>query len=123
MKNELKEQKPDIIEETDKAIMKKVGQKIRALRDSKTLSAETLASNIGLSRSSLTQIELGKNNINAVILWKLACRLECNINDFFPKVLKGFGLTKVDLTNIAKEDEDALKWGENLFGVKKDKDE
>ena len=68
MKNELKEQKPDIIEETDKAIMKKVGQKIRALRDSKTLSAETLANNIGLSRSSLTQIELGKNNINKVLI-------------------------------------------------------
>src|SRR3989339_463673 len=102
-------QKSDIIK-TDGEIKKAIGQKIQLLRKSKNLSAETLSNNIGISRVSLTQIETGKTHVNAVVLWKLACRLECSVNEFFPIIPQGYGLSKMDLSHIGQADEDAVKW-------------
>ena len=116
----MKTEKQDIIKTADNDIRKEVGSRIQSIRKQKDLSAETVAKNIGLSRVALTQIESGRNNVNAITLWKLACRLGCKIEEFFPKVPQGYGLSRVDINNIAKEDEKAVDWAKKLFGVKKE---
>ena len=114
----MKNKKSIIINEDEVGIKKRIGEKIKSLRRRNGLSAETLANGIGMSRVSLTQIEGGRNNVSAVTLWKLACRLKCEIKDFFPPVVKEYGLSKVDLSNIANEDKEAVDWAKNLFQPK-----
>jgi transcriptional regulator with XRE-family HTH domain len=64
---------------------------------------------------ALTHIEKGRNNINAVQLWKLACIFGCEPSDFFPPIPKGFALTNFDYQKIAREDEKAEGWARELF--------
>ena len=45
-----------------------IGQRIIALRKKRQLSQEDLAKIIGISRPSLTQIELGKRSLNIMEL-------------------------------------------------------
>lgn len=114
----MKKAKPDIINTTDKQIRIAIGSKIKEIRNRNHLSGETVAKSIGLSRVSLTQAENGKNNVTAVTLWKLACRLNCKIQDFFPALASGYGLSRGDIANIEKEDDQAVEWAEKLFTKK-----
>lgn len=63
---------------------KYIGNKIRAIRKSKHLTAEQLASKLGVSRATVTRYETGIRNTNQDILFKLADILEVSIDDFFP---------------------------------------
>lgn len=110
-------EKPAIMKETDENIRKKIGSLIKTIRRQKSLSAETVASKVGISRVSLTQIENGRNNISALMIWKLACVLDANIDKFFPKVPEGFGLRKYDLDELEKEDDNVVTWATQLFGA------
>jgi len=105
-------------EETKKKIREAIGSNIRRIRRSARtpLSAEKVAAKIRISRVSLTQIENGKKNINAVILWELACVLGCDIKNFFPDTPDGFQLSVRDLKEVEKIDPKAVHWAEDLFG-------
>ncbi|MFV7235266.1 type II toxin-antitoxin system antitoxin SocA domain-containing protein [Flavobacterium sp. ZB4R12] len=59
-----------------------IGQRIIELRKKKQLSQEDLAKNVGISRPSLTQIELGKRSINIIELQKFAQVLGFSLDDF-----------------------------------------
>ncbi len=59
-----------------------IGERIVALRKRKQLSQEDLAKRIGISRPSLTQIELGKRSLNVLELQKLAQVLRFSLDDF-----------------------------------------
>lgn len=96
-------------------IRETVGRKIKQERDRRSQSGEKVAKKIGISRVALTHIEKGRNNINAVQLWKLACVFGCDPADFFPPIPQGFSLTTVDYKKIAKEDERAEEWAKELF--------
>ena len=52
-----------------------IGQRIVELRKKKQLSQEDLAKIVGISRPSVTQIELGKRSLNIMELQKLAKQL------------------------------------------------
>jgi DNA-binding XRE family transcriptional regulator len=99
-------------------IMWEVGRNIQRIRKSfhNYPSVESVAKKIGLNRVTLTQIENGKKNINAIVLWKLACVFACDINDFFPPIPKGFQMSRGDVEKIEKIDKRAAKWAEELFG-------
>lgn len=59
------------------SIDKKIGQRIKALRQKKGLSQEELAAKMGYkSRSSINKIELGINDITQTIIKKLAIALD-----------------------------------------------
>lgn len=105
-------------EDTQKEIREEIGNNIKRIRRSSRgfLSTEKVAKKLGISRVSLTQIENGKNNINAVILWELSCVLACDIKDFFPETPKGFQINKRDVKEIEKVDKRAVGWAEELFG-------
>lgn len=117
----MSKEKSVIIVETDGNLRKSIGALIKTVRRQNNLSAETVARKIGISRVALTQIENGRNNLSAVMIWKLACILGSDISVFFPKVPEGFGLSRSDLNQLEKEDEKVASWATQLFGpVEKD---
>ncbi len=99
----------------DDQIRESVGRKIKQERDRRNQSVERIANRLGISRVALTHIEKGRNNVNAVQLWKIACVFGCEPSDFFPPIPKGFALTNFDYKKIAKEDERAEQWARDLF--------
>jgi len=102
-------------------IKKAIGAKIQGIRNKLGQSASVVASGLGITREALTHIENGRNNINAVQLWKLACLFGCEIDNFFPSIPEGFSLSKVDLRLLAKEDLKAPEWAERLLNNSKNK--
>ena len=91
-----------------------IGHKIQEIRKRSSHSAEKVAKALNITREALTQIETGRNNANAVLLWRLAYLFNCKVEDFFPNVPSGFSLNKVDLRLLAKEDERAPEWAQKL---------
>lgn len=59
-----------------------IGQRIAELRKRKQLSQEDLAKMVGISRPSLTQIELGKRSLNIMELQKFGQVLGFSLDDF-----------------------------------------
>jgi transcriptional regulator with XRE-family HTH domain len=102
--------------EVEREIRIEIGARIAELRRKRKLSARLVGEKLGVSREAITHIESGRNNITAITLWKLATLFHCDIQDFFPTVPDGFGLTKVDAEKIAQEGgQRAAKWAEKLF--------
>ena len=62
---------------------KEIGVRIAKIRKFKGLSQADLAQNINISRPSLTQIELGKRNVNLLEFQKLAYQLGFSLQNFF----------------------------------------
>ncbi len=112
-----KESKPDR-KKTHEEIRQDIGQRIKSMRRRSrgALSARAVAEKLGISRVTLTQIENGKRNINAVLLWEVACRLGCNIQELFPSTPAGFQITERDVEEVKKVDKKAVKWLGDLFG-------
>jgi len=69
-----------------------IGQRIVELRKKKQLSQEDLAKIVGISRPSVTQIELGKRSLNIMELQKLAQVLSFSLDDFMSEDFKSEGL-------------------------------
>jgi transcriptional regulator with XRE-family HTH domain len=61
---------------------KQIGQRITALRKIKGFSQKDLANNIGMSRPSLAQIELGNRNIDVLEFHKLSMVLDFSLDEF-----------------------------------------
>ena len=60
----------------DKAVIKKLGEKIRKTRLSKKISQEDLAYSCGLEYSQINRIELGKVNTSVSHLFLIAKELK-----------------------------------------------
>ena len=65
-----------------KLSQKEIGQRIMELRKAKGLSQEYLAKSIGMSRPSLTQIELGSRSVDVFELHKLSLVLGFSMDGF-----------------------------------------
>jgi transcriptional regulator with XRE-family HTH domain len=65
-----------------KISQKQIGQRIVTLRKAKGLSQENLAKNIGMSRPSLAQIELGNRSVDALELYQFAFVLGFSLDEF-----------------------------------------
>jgi transcriptional regulator with XRE-family HTH domain len=101
-------------------LKKDIGERIAAIRKGADLTAQKVADSINIKRETLTQIETGHNNPTAMMLWKLACVLHCEVSDFFPKTLEKFSLTKYDMRRIEKASElKAAEWAADIFGKPK----
>ncbi|MFH0761299.1 MAG: type II toxin-antitoxin system antitoxin SocA domain-containing protein [Bacteroidota bacterium] len=61
---------------------KQVGQRIARLRKQKGLSQEELSRSLGMSRSSLAQVELGNRNVDIQELQRLSVILAFSVDDF-----------------------------------------
>lgn len=60
-----------------------LGLKIRALREARGLSQESIALGSGLDRSYLGGIERGEHNVAVVNLEKIAIALDVQLTDLF----------------------------------------
>ena len=79
-----------------------IGQRIVELRKKKQLSQEDLANMVGISRPSLTQIELGKRSLNIMELQKFAQVLGFSLDDFMSEDFTTEGLLISDETEKQK---------------------
>lgn len=70
---------------TIKLSQKQIGQRITELRKMKGFSQENLAKSIKISRSSLTQIELGNRSVDILKLQKFSMVLGFSLDDFMSK--------------------------------------
>jgi len=64
---------------------KQIGQRLLGLRKKKGLSQDDLAKSLGISRSSVAQIELGNRSIDILELQKLSEVLGFSIDDFMSR--------------------------------------
>lgn len=79
-------------------IKKKLGNRIREIRISRSLTQEAMAELMNISAKSLSQIELGNNFVSAETL-DVMCKA-LNIN---PKVLFDFRCSEVSYENSIEE--------------------
>lgn len=56
---------------------------IAALRKQRRLSQEELAQAVGVSRQTITSLEVGKYTASLPLAFKLACYFGCSIEDLF----------------------------------------
>jgi transcriptional regulator with XRE-family HTH domain len=68
----------------NESFMLAVGQKIRAIRQSKGLSQEALANECGIDYSQINRMELGKVNFSLSYFQLLADALGCDPKDLMP---------------------------------------
>jgi transcriptional regulator with XRE-family HTH domain len=66
----------------DKLTKKDIGFRVTELRKRKGLSQEDLAKQVQISRSSLTQIELGKRGVDVLEMYKLSVHLGFSLDEF-----------------------------------------
>lgn len=64
---------------------KQIGQRITELRKARGLSQEDLAQVVGISRPSLTQIELGNRGVDILELQRFALALNFSVDEFLGK--------------------------------------
>jgi len=64
---------------------KEIGERIANLRSKKGFSQQDLAKSIAISRSSLTQIELGNRGVSLSEMQKLSIVLGFSLDDFMTK--------------------------------------
>lgn len=78
-----------------------IGKRISILRKRKGLSQEELASKINISRSALTQIELGKRSLSAIELYNVSIQLGFSIDEFLAGKSE---LNSIDLEDFETEE-------------------
>ena len=70
-------------------IKEKFGQKVKTLREEKSMSIEHLANISDVDRNYISDIEKGKRNVSITIMEKIITALESDISGFFnDKVFK-----------------------------------
>lgn len=67
-------------------LLKKLGEKIRAIREQKGFSQQTFAVNCGLGIAYYGRIERGRHNITAINIIKIALTLNVEIGELFPSI-------------------------------------
>ena len=101
--------------DSDEELRKILGGRIKRIRNRFDKSASWVAERIGLTRGALTQIENGRNNVSAILLWKIANVLHCDVKEFFPAVPDSTSLSQADLNIIALEDKQAADFAKKAF--------
>ena len=92
------------------SIKKNLGNRIREIRISRSLTQETLAEKINLSAKSLSQIELGNNFVSAETLEEI-----CTALDITPDVLFDFKYSDIPDKNAIDEINKKLTNNPNLL--------
>lgn len=104
------------IDQANGEIKAEIASRIKSIRKSKcVITAQRVADHLGVSRVTYTNIENGKQHVNAITLWKLSVLFDCSVSDFFPVKPEGYALTKGEMDSIKRIDERAAEWAETLF--------
>jgi transcriptional regulator with XRE-family HTH domain len=76
-------EKPERSQERER-FYRAVGEKMRTARDSKGFTQEAIAASVGLSRTSLTNIEKGRQRLLLHTFIEIASALESSVADLLP---------------------------------------
>ena len=98
---------------------KEIGQRISELRKSKGYSQDDLARILGISRPSLTQIELGKRNLTVIELKKIADILSISIDKLLSS---NYSMTEIIIEEEKVSEEPQLRVSVPELKVNKFKD-
>lgn len=101
--------------ETDDELKGIIGGRLKRIRRRRDRTARWVAEQVGITRVALTQIENGRNNVTATLLWKIANALHCDIKEFFPLVPDHTSLDQADLDVIAQENQRAAEFAKKAF--------
>lgn len=82
-----------------------IGSNIKKLRKRNKLGQEDLAKLISLSRSSLSNIEIGKHQPSLFTIYEISSALNCNLDDILPSIENYNALTQ----NVDEKFEERLK--------------
>lgn len=66
------------------SLYKEVGEKVRAMRVSRGISQEALAEAAGIGRTSITNLERGRQRLLLHTLYRIAARLDVSPAEFMP---------------------------------------
>jgi transcriptional regulator with XRE-family HTH domain len=91
-----------------KVSQKRIGRRVAELRKMKGLSQEDLAKSVTISRSSLTQIELGKRGVDILELQKLSQVLGFSLDDFMSEDFSVHDVLPENEMNISKKAEERI---------------
>ena len=72
-----------MVENTDEALLKLVGSRIKSLRKDRKLSLRDLAYKIGMETSNLSVIENGKSNPQLLTYARISATLGVQLRDLF----------------------------------------
>lgn len=67
----------------EQSIQKKVGQRIKEMRNKMSISQEKFALSIEMDRTYLASVEAGKRNISIANLYKIANGLNISLSELF----------------------------------------
>jgi transcriptional regulator with XRE-family HTH domain len=97
-----------------KILLAKHIQKVRKRR----MTARKAAEGVGIKRTTLTQMETGRNHFSAVTLFRLASVLKCDIKELFPTVPESISFTESDAAEVAQENAQAAELLKRAFPKK-----
>lgn len=75
-----------MMEARESILYQQLGNTIRGLRQKHGIKQEDLASQVGLSRASIVNIEKGRHRPQLHILYELATVFQCDVCDLLPLV-------------------------------------
>lgn len=67
-------------------VLKRVGLKIRELREKQGISQEEFAARAGLDRSYYGGVERGERNLSTINIIKIAFALDSEVGEMFPQI-------------------------------------
>jgi len=70
-----------VMEEKEKIVLTNLGFCVKSLRTARNLTQQALSMMIGLNRTSITNIELGKQDTPLSTIVRISCALDCELSD------------------------------------------
>ena len=61
-----------------------IGRRIKSIRKSAGVTQEDLARDLDITRTSLTNMEAGRQRMQVLMIYAIAARLECDVNELLP---------------------------------------
>jgi transcriptional regulator with XRE-family HTH domain len=94
----------------------KVGEKIKEVRKVRNMNQDELASQLGISRVSLVNIESGKQRVPVHVLLDICESLNLTLNDLIPQTFNHDAtLDNTILNKVKKETEDSPESSEKVL--------
>jgi len=89
-------------------LQKQIGQRIASIRRLKKLSQEELARRVRISRSSLTQIELGNRNVDIIEMKRLSMILGFSLDDIMSRDFRVDPEIKIKIKDRRKKTQERI---------------
>jgi len=83
-----------------KSLYEHIGNKIKILRTDKSISAKAFGKHIGMSRSSIINLEAGRHRVSLKNLYMISSALDVKVHNLLPDKWKSFNVAP--MLNVKK---------------------